>query len=317
MCLFVGYHAAQQSEWTHSLNLAASPARHPPRPLQAPQWVLDACHQEQLLMPVVHPDPPAGAADDSGTLVLASLEAVSHAYEAEGSRLSPSLLLSLSREVSSVGMAGLVQGRLAYSWDDWPPLGQRWAWLGGREWAAVGGQHARAPSCTHNCPPCRHPHAQVAPFSSARELSFAANDDASLVAWVDCGRLWVKWQHTGAMHPIWPRPAEEHALLQEQRVVAQQAAIDSSVRGSGGGGSGGPPIESAPWIDRGAVLAMQWSPNGRRLLFLLHAGPSRERFARGLAMNVGAVLLSHAQHWVHGPLSVPASSLIQPHHPPS
>lgn len=179
---------------------------------QAPQWVLDACHQEQLLMPVVHPDPPAGAADDSGTLVLASLEAVSHAYEAEGSRLSPSLLLSLSRE--------------------------------------------------------------VAPFSSARELSFAANDDASLVAWVDCGRLWVKWQHTGAMHPIWPRPAEEHALLQEQRVVAQQAAIDSSVRGSGGGGSGGPPIESAPWIDRGAVLAMQWSPNGRRLLFLLHAGPS-------------------------------------------
>lgn len=62
-------------------------------------------------MPVVHPDPPAGAADDSGTLVLASLEAVSHAYEAEGSRLSPSLLLSLSREVRrGVGVAGLVQG---------------------------------------------------------------------------------------------------------------------------------------------------------------------------------------------------------------
>ena len=67
--------------------------------MQAPQWVLDSSGQEQLLVAVVHPDPPAGAADDSGTLVLASLETVSHAYEEEGSRLSPSLLLSLSREV--------------------------------------------------------------------------------------------------------------------------------------------------------------------------------------------------------------------------
>ncbi|PRW44266.1 F-box SNE-like [Chlorella sorokiniana] len=179
---------------------------------QAPQWVLNAAGEELLLMPVLHPDPPAGAADDSGILVLASLESVSHAYEAEGSRLSPSLLLILSRE--------------------------------------------------------------VAPFSSARELSFAANGDASLIAWVDCGRLWVKWQHTGAVHPIWPRPAEEHAMLQQQRAAAQEVVSGGSARSGGGGGSNGPPIESAPWVDRGAVLAMQWSPDGRRLLFLLHAGPS-------------------------------------------
>jgi len=75
-------------------------------PLQAPQWVLSAANEELLLMAVVHPDPPAGAADDSGTLVLASLDAVSHAYEAEGSRLSPSLLLSLSREVRAVREQG-------------------------------------------------------------------------------------------------------------------------------------------------------------------------------------------------------------------
>ncbi len=72
--------------------------------------------------------------------------------------------------------------------------------------------------------------------------------------------------------------------MQRQRAAAQQVTADGSVLGGRGGGSSSgsssgsnsPPIEAAPWIDRGAVLAMQWSPDGRRLLFLLHAGPSRK-----------------------------------------
>lgn len=145
--------------------------------------------------------------------------------------------------------------------------------------------HWLAPPCP-SCPTptllCPLPLAQVAPFSSARELSFAASSDASLVAWVDAGRLWLKWQDSGAVHPIWPRPANEHPLLQQQRLAAQQAAIASGALGGSSGGSGnGPPLEVAPWIDRGSVLAMQWSPDGRRLLFLLHAGPSRKLAAAG------------------------------------
>lgn len=114
----------------------------------------------------------------------------------------------------------------------------------------------------------------MAPFASARELSFAANDDASLIAWVDSGRLWIKWQHSGAMHPIWPRPPEEQAALQQRR----EAALEAASQGGGGrrGGGASAALEAAPWLNRGSVLALQWSPDGRRLLFLLHAGPARK-----------------------------------------
>jgi hypothetical protein len=88
--------------------------------LQAPQWVVDPAGADWLLMPVMLPRPePAAAAGDmataaaiavantapAGVLVLASLAKLSEAYEAEGSRLTPSLVLSLSEQVSTFGSA--------------------------------------------------------------------------------------------------------------------------------------------------------------------------------------------------------------------
>lgn len=91
-----------------SPNLSPAPdphQRHATHP-QAPQWLVDAQAVEWLLLPVMHVAPPGGGpAGDAGALVLAPLAALSEAYEADGSRLSPTLLLSLSQHVADFSSA--------------------------------------------------------------------------------------------------------------------------------------------------------------------------------------------------------------------
>lgn len=88
---------------------------------------------------------------------------------------------------------------------------------------------------------------QVADFSSPRDLCFAANQDASLVALCDRGALHIWKAGSRSRFQLFPLPAS-HLLAQ---------APDG---GSSGGGD--------PWHS-GAVQAMQWSPDGRRLLLLV------------------------------------------------
>lgn len=93
---------------------------------------------------------------------------------------------------------------------------------------------------------------QVARFNFSRKLLFAANADASMVAWTDGGSLHIAFRETGAVHTLW-QPAAPPGRGQQHHCLLRP-----------------------PWVDRGFVLALHWSPDGRRLLFLLHAGPPRE-----------------------------------------
>lgn len=81
----------------HPPSLAALIPTRPNSAVQAPQWVVDAAGADWLLLPIMHPQP---ADVEAGVLVLAPLAGVAHALEAEGSRLSPSLLLNLSHQAS-------------------------------------------------------------------------------------------------------------------------------------------------------------------------------------------------------------------------
>lgn len=77
-----------------------------PNGLQAPQWLIDSAGADWLLMPVVRSQPTGPG--PAGSLLLAPLAVVSEALETEGSRLSPSLLLSLGRQVGSWQFSGLL-----------------------------------------------------------------------------------------------------------------------------------------------------------------------------------------------------------------
>ncbi|KAL4433073.1 hypothetical protein ABPG77_006500 [Micractinium sp. CCAP 211/92] len=158
-------------------------------PSQAPQWLIDSAGADWLLMPVVRSQPTGPG--PAGSLLLAPLAVVSEALETEGSRLSPSLLLSLGR--------------------------------------------------------------QVADFASPRDLSFAATPDASHVAICDRGALHIWRAETGARFQVFPLPAQQHL-----------APMPSASSG-GDGGSG----RREDFWHTGAVQALQWSPDGRRLLFLV------------------------------------------------
>lgn len=193
------------------------PLASPLHSLQAPQWAVDGSGVAWLLLPVMHCAINAAAAaalaaqfgssddDDAardvGTLVLAPLDAVSEALEAEGSRLSPSLLLSISQPVAN--------------------------------------------------------------FSSAQGLQFAANCDCSMVAWCESGRLHVHFRGSGVSHPVWPQPQEMRSTVMREAIREQgRYPTDSSLVG---------PM----WMDS-VVIAMQWSPDGRRLLLLLRHPNARE-----------------------------------------
>jgi hypothetical protein len=89
---------------------------------------------------------------------------------------------------------------------------------------------------------------QVSTFGSARDLSCAASPDASVVAWCDRGQLSICWRSTGAVHKV---PLQGGAPSRGGARV-----MTASI-----GGAGGP-----------TVLAMQWSPDGRRLLCLVRTG---------------------------------------------
>ena len=66
--------------------------------VQAPQWLVDAEGTELLLLPVMHSRTRANG--EEGVLVLARMDAVAEAYELEGSRLTSTLMLDISLQVS-------------------------------------------------------------------------------------------------------------------------------------------------------------------------------------------------------------------------
>lgn len=94
---------------------------------------------------------------------------------------------------------------------------------------------------------------QVADFASPRDLSFAATPDASHVAICDRGALHIWRAETGARFQVFPLPAQQH--------LAPMPSASS-------GGDGGSGRREDCW-HTGAVQALQWSPDGRRLLFLV------------------------------------------------
>ncbi|PSC70856.1 F-box WD repeat-containing 7-like [Micractinium conductrix] len=92
---------------------------------------------------------------------------------------------------------------------------------------------------------------EVAPFTSARDFSFAASRDASWVAHCDGGQLCVFHRASGATLAIFPVPQPD----------AEELGRAAKERRGGAAGD-------APWAT-GTVQALQWSPDGRRLLFLV------------------------------------------------
>ncbi len=94
---------------------------------------------------------------------------------------------------------------------------------------------------------------QVANFASPRDLSFAATPDASHVAICDRGALHIWKTETGARFQVFPLPAQQHLVPRP------------SASSGGDGGSG----RREDFWHTGAVQALQWSPDGRRLLFLV------------------------------------------------
>ena len=108
---------------------------------------------------------------------------------------------------------------------------------------------------------------QVAPFFSSRDLFYAASPAAAVVAWCDRGELRAWFRGSGAIHQIFPMP---DASRQQEPAAGRRR-----------GGPG-----DAPLWRGGSVLAMQWSPNGRRLLLLVRRrGAGRESHARAAAQR--------------------------------
>lgn len=123
------------------------------------------------------------------------------------------------------------------------------------------------------------PSPQVAEFSSPRDLCFAATPDASHVAFCDRGALHIWDAETGARCQVFPLP-DQHP-----------AAPLPNASGSGGGGPSGRGSSGGDLWHTGAVQALQWSPGGRRLLFLVRrsGGGMREWAASRVLCSKGCV----------------------------